>query len=335
MKILLIQLRRIGDVLMCTPAVRSVRKAYPDAIIHFLTEQPADQVLRYNPHLDKLIILNKNISIYEKIKMMLQLRNEKYDVVIDFHSNPSSGWFTFLSRAKKRIGKYHKLRKFFYTHPVKTGKYFYTAFSKLSLLEETEIEPMFSKIDFFISDNERNFSNKFLQTLGISESEKLITISPVSRQPYKVWPLENFAEICDYLIERYKVKILFIYGHGEEHFVKRVKSMMNNDTLPLYPPISLAETRAVFEKAVMHIGNDNGLMHIAISAGIPTVAVFGRPMSARWTPPDSSINIGIDYDPGCKKNCTYPECGLECLKSIKTERVIAAIDNVIKSEALL
>jgi len=335
MKILLIQLRRIGDVLMCTPAVRSVRKAYPDAIIHFLTEQPADQVLRYNPHLDKLIILNKNISIYEKIKMMLQLRNEKYDVVIDFHNNPSSGWFTFLTGAKKSVGKYHKLRKYFYTHTVKTGKYFYTAYSKLSLLEETGIEPIFTKIDFFISDKERHFAKNFLNTLGIKENEKIVTVSPVSRQPYKVWPEENFAEICDYLIERYKVKILFIYGPGEEHFIEDVKSMMNNDTLPLYPPISLSETRAIFEKAVMHIGNDNGPMHIAISSGIPTVAIFGRPMAARWTPPDSDINAGIEYDPGCKKNCTYPECGLECLKLITTERVIDEIENIIKNEELL
>ena len=335
MKILLIQLRRIGDVMMCTPAVRSVRKAYPDAVIHFLTESPSDQVLQYNPFINKIIKLQKDSPFADKLKLISQLRKEKYDLVIDFHNNPSSGWFTFLSGAKKRVGKYHKLRKILYTHPVKTGKYFYTAYSKLSLLEETGIKPLFTKIDFFISNKERYFAKNFLKNLGIKENEKIITVSPVSRQPYKVWPAENFANICDYLIEKHGVKILFIYGPGEEHFIEDVKSMMNNDTLPLYPPFSLAETRAVFEKAVMHIGNDNGPMHIAISSGIPTVAIFGKPMAARWTPPDSYINTGIEYDPGCKKNCTYPECGLECLKLITTERVIDEIENIIKNEELL
>ncbi|MEC9491607.1 glycosyltransferase family 9 protein [Flexistipes sp.] len=335
MKILLIQLRRIGDVMMCTPAVRSVRKAYPDAVIHFLTEPPADQILQYNPHIDKLITFKKNKSTFEKIKMILRLRNEKYDMVIDFHSNPTTGWFSLLSGSKKRIGEYHKARRFLYTKTAKPGKYKYAGYAKFSFLETVCITPDFGKIEFFISEKERVAASNLLSTLGAQKNDRLITVSPVSRQPYKVWPLDRFAKVCDYIIEKHNAKILFIYGPGEEHFVEDVKSMMNNDTLPLYPPISLAETRAVFEKAVMHIGNDNGPMHIAISSGIPTVAVFGKPSAAGWTPPNSNINIGIDHDPGCKKNCVYPECGLECLKSIKTERVISEINNIIRREALL
>ena len=335
MKILLIQLRRIGDVMMCTPAVRSVRKAYPDAVIHFLTEPPADQVLQYNPHIDKLITFKKNKSTFEKIKMILRLRNEKYDMVIDFHSNPTAGWFSFLSGAEKRIGEHHKFRKFFYSETAKLGKYKYAGYAKFSFLETAGITPDFGKIEFFISEKERVAASNFLSELGVEKNDRIITVSPVSRQPYKVWPLDRFAKVCDYIIDKYKVKILFVYGPGEEHFINDVKSMMHKDTLPIYKPISLLEARAVFERAVMHIGNDNGLMHIAISSGIPTVAVFGKPSAAGWTPPNSKINIGIDHNPGCKKNCTYPECGLECLKSIKTERVIAEIDNIIKGEALL
>ena len=60
MNLLLIQLRRIGDVMMTTPAVRALRKAFPEASISFLTESPSDQVYKNNPHLDQLLLYPKN-----------------------------------------------------------------------------------------------------------------------------------------------------------------------------------------------------------------------------------------------------------------------------------
>ena len=59
MNLLLIQLRRIGDVMMTTPAIRALRKSFPDAIISFLTETPSHQVYKYNPHLDHLLVYPK------------------------------------------------------------------------------------------------------------------------------------------------------------------------------------------------------------------------------------------------------------------------------------
>lgn len=335
MKILLIQLRRIGDVMMCTPAIRSIKKAYPAAEIHFLTEQPSDQILQYNPFINKIIALDKKTTFKHKIHVISNLRKEGYDLVIDFHNNPSSGWLSLLSGANKRVGKYHKLRKIFYSDTAKLNQYKYEGYAKFDLLETIGISPIFNKIDFFISEKERSFAKNFIQKLGVKENEKIITVSPVSRQPYKVWPAEKFSKICDYLIEKYNVKILFIYGPGEEHFTEKVRSFMKNRALPDYPPVSLAETRAIFEHATMHVGNDNGPMHIAISAGIPTVAVFGRPFAAGWTPPDSDINVGIENPVYCKSNCTYPDCKLECIKSIKTETVLNKIEKLIKKKELL
>ena len=118
MNFLLIQLRRIGDVLMTTPSIRQLRETFPDAHFTFLTESPSDQVLRENPHLDEILLHRKTESLTESIKFFLNLRSRKFDCVIDFFGNPRSALMTFCSGAPMRIGFDFRGRSWAYTHPV-------------------------------------------------------------------------------------------------------------------------------------------------------------------------------------------------------------------------
>jgi heptosyltransferase-3 len=72
-------------------------------------------------------------------------------------------------------------------------------------------------------------------------------------------------------------------------------------------------------------------MHFAIAAGTPTVAIFGQPSPANWTPPESEKNLAVEFDPGCKKDCRYPECKMECIKELPVEDVMSAVEAQIKS----
>ena len=65
MKFLLIQLRRIGDVLMTTPSIRLLRESFPEAHLAFLTESPSDQVLRENPYLDEILLFRKGETLWK------------------------------------------------------------------------------------------------------------------------------------------------------------------------------------------------------------------------------------------------------------------------------
>ena len=154
-----------------------------------------------------------------------------------------------------------------------------------------------------------------LEQLGVQPDDRVVSISPVSRQPYKRWPLENFAQLADWLIEQYGVKILFVYGPGEQEFVDIVRRQMRYEALPNYDPPNLAQTRALFEQVILHIGNDNGPRHFAVAADIPTVAIFGRPLAMNWTPPNQNRHLSFEFDPGCKTQCDYPNCQLECLNT--------------------
>ena len=317
---------------MTTPSVRALKKSFPDAEVHFLTEKPSDEICLNSPYVDKIIIHDPKMPFFHKVKFIKMLRENRYDVVIDFFSNPTSGLYTFLSGSKKKIGFKKGIRKFYYTESVSDSKGPYSAASKTSLLEPLGVYTEDYSLDFFVSDSDREYAKKNLEKMGYNTEDFIVTISPVSRQPYKVWSGENFAVVCDYLIKHYGAKILFIYGPGEINFVKNVTKHMKEAPPEIPQDIpSISQTKAIFELAKLHVGNDNGPMHFAISAKIPTVAIFGQPMAENWTPV-SDINYAVEYDPGCKTNCTYPKCALECLSKIDPKRVIEKIDEIVSKK---
>ncbi len=332
MKFLLIQLRRIGDVLMTTPSIRLLRESFPEAELTFMTEAPADQVLRNNPFLDEILLYPKAQTISESISFIRKLREQQFDCVIDFFGNPRSALTTRFSAAPIRIGFGFRGRSWAYTHPVKIStELTYSAQDKAQLLEELGIYANDFGLNFFAEEEDKEYAARLFGQLGIKDSDFVVTLSPVSRQPYKVWPAERFAVIADWLVQKHQAKILFLFGPGEEHFINAVREAMKQKALPDYDIPSLTETLAILNKVDLHFGNDNGPRHFAVAGGTPTLAVFGRPWAVNWTPPEDAQHCALEYDPGCKYKCTYPECKLECLHGVTVEAVQAELETMIKT----
>lgn len=325
-KILCIQLRQIGDVLMTTPAVRALAESMPLAKIHFLTQIPSDQIFEYNPYVEKVFALPRKSKWRDWKKLLFQLRKEKYDIVIDFFGLPKTAFLSWLLGSVTRIGFRFRGRSLFYTHSVRLNpNEKYAPLHKMSLLSVLGIKKKESRLDFFLSQMAREKANWILSSLNIDDKQPLVSVSPVSRKEYKIWPAQKFAEICDYLVKNYQAQILFVWGPGEYHFVKAVRDEMTCSSLPDYDIPSISETVALLEKVDLHIGNDNGLMHFAIAVQKPTVSVFGRPLAENWNPPDNPTHIAIEHDPGCKRNCGYPQCEMQCIRDLPTEAVLDAV----------
>src|SRR5512146_1016039 len=94
-RILIIQLRRIGDALLSTPAVRALAGHFPESKIDFMAESPADEALWGHPLIDRLLVAPRQGSGDSFFKFVLRMRERKYDWTIDFFSNPRSAQFAF------------------------------------------------------------------------------------------------------------------------------------------------------------------------------------------------------------------------------------------------
>jgi ADP-heptose:LPS heptosyltransferase len=331
-RILLIQLRRIGDVLMTTPAVRALREARPEAHITYLTEPPAHVVFQNSPRVNAVKLHPRKSGLLSHLHLMRELRGERYDIVIDFFSNPRSAQLAWATGAAQRIGFDFPGRRWAYTHRVGTaqGRRF-AAQHKADLLEPLGISTPSLLPEIFLGAEQRAYAQRQLAGLGVRENELLVALCPVSRQPYKVWPAKHFARIADVLIERYGAQVLLFWGPGEESFVNAVRAEMTYRALPDYPVPDLPRMAALLERCHVYVGNDNGPRHFAIAVGTPTVAVFGRPFPENWTPPGQPLHQAVAYDPGCKANCTYPRCThLNCINAVPYRAVEQAVESLLE-----
>ncbi len=332
MKFLLIQLRRIGDVIMTTPSIRLLRESFPEAHFTFLTEPPSDQVLRENPYLDEILLFRKTGSPFETLRFFQNIRQQKFDAVIDFFGNPRSAFFTRFSGAPIRIGFNFRGRKWAYNHTVKiSAEVTYAAQDKSLLLQPLGISAEDFGLDFFTTEKDQKFADDLFEKMGIRNRDFVVSLSPVSRQLYKVWPAERFAKIADWLVKTYKAKILFLFGPGEVHFIDSVRKAMIQKSLPNYPVPTLSETHAILKKVDLHLGNDNGPRHFAVAGKTPTLTIFGRPWAANWTPSQQTMHRTLEYDPGCKNKCVYPKCNLECLEGVTVEAVQNELEEMMKN----
>jgi heptosyltransferase III len=326
-RIILIQLMAIGDVLMCTPSIRRLRKEYPQAELTFLVSDYAYEALRYNPHLDKIIVFRRSLKFFGYAGFLLSLLKVSYDVLIDFQNNPRSYIFSLIIRSGRKITflssrrnlGYNVLRK---EPPVEK----YAALAKLELLKElgiSEEDDYLPEMHFSASDLKAAEST--LDKLNYTREQLIVTLSPVSKKRYKEWSAANYARLCDYLIERYRAQIVFTWGPGEREVIDEIISKMEQPVPEInYRIEGVLHLAALFSLADLHLGNDNGPRHFAISCGTPTVCIFGHIHETHWTPPGDSRQIMIKpHD-----RSSNPE--LPRITTIKFEEVLDGCDEILQ-----
>jgi len=101
--ILLIRLRRIGDIVMTTPALSILRQNFPDAHISYIIEEPFRELIEGHQNIDETIVISQHPGRKEIIRHIRHIRKQKYDVVIDFHGGPRAFLFTLLSGLNKAL----------------------------------------------------------------------------------------------------------------------------------------------------------------------------------------------------------------------------------------
>jgi len=327
-KILVIQLRQLGDVIMTTPVIRQLRKLYPVAQIDFLTEKLGANVYRFNRNVTSIKTAQRKLGIADMFRLICELRKERYDLVVDCFSNPKSAQITFLSGAKERVGFDFRWRTYAYTNTAKlTNPLEYAAVSKLRLIEKFGADLSDSRIELPIDDDHLQKAIAFAKEYGFDD--KTIAFCTVSRRDYKVWNPDYLARTGDWLIKK-GYKLWFIYGPGEKDMALNVFNRLQSreNTIIDYAMPNVLELRAILEKCCLYIGNDGGNKHLAICAKIPTVTVFGSIRWQNWTPPESATDHVVYKEMDCYEQCL--KCNnMRCYKELSDLDLIAKLETVL------
>jgi heptosyltransferase-2 len=286
MKILVIQQKMIGDVLVSSILCNNLKKAYPNARIDYLVYESTTPVIEGNPNIDTVILFkNKHRTSSTKLlKLAWRIRKEKYDIIIDAYSKLESWVLVFLSGAKRRISYKKPGRSFLYTDNIPLISFPKTNLGlaierRLSLLKplnlSIEIDP-YPKV--FMTEMEIKSTIQLFEKFGVKDNRKTIMISLIGSEKSKTYPTEYMAEIVNTIGENYDVNILFNYFPKQIEIAKTIYNKCTKETqAKIYFDLlgeNLRSFISIMYKCDMIIGNDGGAINIAKSLNKPSFIIF-------------------------------------------------------------
>jgi ADP-heptose:LPS heptosyltransferase len=111
-----------------------------------------------------------------------------------------------------------------------------------------------------------------------------VLIHPGTRSPFRVWPAERFADICDRLQDKLGAQVFLTAGPGEQPLVEQIKSHARTHVVTLEPPRDVGQLAALLAQFDTFLCHDSGPMHIAAAVRTPVVALFGSQNATIWRP---------------------------------------------------
>jgi lipopolysaccharide heptosyltransferase II len=343
MNILLVRLRLIGDVVFTTPAIRALRRHYPDAKISYIVEEEAAPVVRGNPHLDEVIVVRSPHAagrLRSDLALAQRLRGERYDLAIDFHCGPRSSLLTWLSGAPKRIGFEVAGRSWMYTTRVPRPRALrprHSVDTQWDLLLPLGIAPPDPETDptEMLSDPAAAAAvDRRLAEAGVERHAPIVVVHVSAGNPFRRWPAESFVElICQLASADPRRRIVLTSGPSGEGTATRVAdlararlSAAERAAVLTIGEFDLSELRALVGRASLYIGGDSGPLHVAGTTGVPVVGLYGPTLPVRsqpWRKP-SFVSEAAEVGPLPCRPCNQRRCepgDFRCLTGISAGSV--------------
>ena len=303
MKILVIQQKMIGDVLVSSILCENLRKAYPKAQIDYMVYESTMDVLKGNTYFDNLILFtdthrNSKLAYF---KLLQSIRKEKDDIVIDAYSKLESWFVVLFSGAKQKISYWKKGRNFLYTDSVKRIK---SSKSNLGLIIEERLallEPLkfnisletFPKI--YLDNEECTFASSIFESNGIDDSKKTIMLSIIGSGMDKTYPLDYMSTLIDFIADNHDVNLLFNYIPKQIGEAKQIYNGCKENTKnKIYFSVlgkNIREFIAIMNQCDLIIGNDGGAINMAKALGKPSYIIFSPWIDKKgWATFEDGIN---------------------------------------------
>ena len=296
MKILLIGYNRIGDTILSTGLISYLIKKYENASFSLITSSISASIFKDMPKLDKIIIVNKKKYAGHWFKIWNECKAEQWDLIIDLRSS----YLSYFLKSKKRI--------------IIKGNKKNHILDQLGALIESD-----HTLKTHIWAKEENYLDLILNK-GLEK--KYICIAPISNSVVKDWSIEKYIRLFNNkLFADFQIVIVGATSNDsneenqrDKRNINRLISNISPRVLNLINNADMIETYFILKKAHLFVGSDSSNMHLAVTASIPTIGLFGptdeklygplgkNNLSLRGDKSFSEIVNQLDYKPGKTKS---------------------------------
>lgn len=331
MKLLLIRFSSMGDVVLTTPLVRALRRALPDAEVHFATRRPFDTLLQSNPRLDRVLCLPGGDAAALR-DFAATLRRERYDRVLDLHGTLRSRALRLLVPAPRWSG-YPKQTLHRWTmvrlHRRPAGPVVPVAERYFGAARELGVRPDGEPPEVFVTPDAGELATAALAAAGVGVADgPIVALAAGARHATKCWPEEHWIDLARRLA-RDGLRPVLLGGPEDAAAADRIAAAAPG-AASLAGSLDLLASAAVLARARALVSGDTGVMHLAAAVGTPVVALFGPTVRGFGFFPYTDRATILERDLHCRPCSTHggPACPLghhRCLRDIRPAEVDGAV----------
>jgi len=342
--LLVIRRRYLGDIVLLGSVLRNLRLHWPGARLTVLTEPAYAGVLALNPDVDAALTFPRSLAGWPGF--LRALRRARFTHVLDFDNTDKTALATRLTGAAVRVTFDRETNPFrhrwVYTGHAPITNAFYTSHhiteTYLALLAAADVPVVSREIRLVPRPADLAAIAPFAGGLKAkSEKRKAkILVHPGSRSPFRLWPPERFAAVCDRLQEELGVQVFVVAGPGEQDLVQQIRTHAKFHLVALTQRFTVGQFAALVSQFDLLLCHDSGPMHVAAAVGTPVVALFGsqnatiwRPLGDRATvlqPAQPCSCIGADAPVPCVRGDSYRSY---CVRQLSVDGVFSTLRAVL------
>jgi len=339
-RVLVVRLRSIGDTVLATPSLFALRRFLPGIQIEMLLEDWVAPVLAGLDLVDEVITMPRG-STTARARIAREIRRRHYDVVYNLHGGTTATLLTRASGAKHRVGFAHYQYARLHNHIAPSSleiwrrPRLHSVEQQLALMGWTGV-PVTDRPATRLAVNESAIASvteklRAQSCPAFDNSEPFAVIHPAAAFDTKQWATEKFARVVEELAGR-GLPSVAIVAPNQKRMIETLRRR-SSSRLTSLTDLSLPEVTALNSRARLFVGNDSGIAHIAAAAGAPCVVIFGSSNRAHWRPWTMQPNELVFEEMPCQP-CHGYFCAEfekpECILRVPIERVVGAIDRVLK-----
>jgi ADP-heptose:LPS heptosyltransferase len=263
MKVLVIRFSSIGDIVLASPVFRCIKKQVPNVELHFLTKESFKTVTAANPYIDKFYYYNDNLA-----ELKVELKEEKYDYVIDLHNNIRSNAIkTHLKTKTETINKLSWQKVVLTVAKINLMPKRHITQRSLDAVLALNVKDDGGGLDYFIAP-EHEVKNSDLPTGHLAG---FIAIAIGATHYTKRFPTHKLIELC----EQINHPIVLIGGKEDAETGAEIASTNQIKIYNACGKFNISESADIVKRAKVLVSNDTGMLYIACALKRPVVALWG------------------------------------------------------------
>ncbi len=334
LNVLLIQLKRIGDLILTVPAIAALRKDFPEARISLVAAHGSRELLPAIPGLDHTLVARGRIS---DAPQFLKVAKGKFDYCLDFSRTDRSALLTALSGAARRITyatiRREPLRQLSYNEFIPSQvRFVHTIDHHLALLAPLGMHDVSRELHLELPAGAQTRAAEVITQGGIGD--EFVVLHPGSARAEKFWVAERWAELADRITAEGRLRCVLTGATSrmEQEHIARIKAHLRHPVVDLSGKLDLLSLGALLQRARLLVTIDSAPVHLAAALGTPQVALFGPTNPFHWRPRTTpAVVLRAGYP--SPMTDFLPKQTPRPMKEISTEAVFDAMQSLLSAPA--